>query len=249
VVGLGMILTLAAVAALATGGRASQLTGTVKSALDSRFATLGLALGSVQLRGASPPAKAEILTAAALRPGDPILTLDLDALRARVEKVAWVKTARVMRLYPDTVVIAIEQRPLMAVWEHAGRVAVVANDGAVVAKADPARYASLPLIVGDGANLAMTTLLPAIEARPRLHDRVEALVRVDGRRWDVRLKDGGLIQLPADDQDAALARLDELDRKSRVLELGLARIDLRDPAMVVVRPREGVAPVLASGGV
>ena len=66
---------------------------------------------------------------------------------------------------------------------------------------------------------------------------MEALVRVDGRRWDIRLKDGGLIQLPAAGEDAALIQLDQLDQKSRLLEVGFARIDLRDPQMVAVRPR------------
>ena len=52
------------------------------------------------------------------------------------------------------------------------------------------------------------------------------------------MKDGGVIQLPADDEAAALIRLDQLDQQSRILDLGFARIDLRDPDMVAVRPRE-----------
>jgi cell division protein FtsQ len=62
-------------------------------------------------------------------------------------------------------------------------------------------------------------------------------VRVDGRRWDVRLKDGSLIQLPALGEDSALIQLDQLDQKQRLLSLGFERIDLRDPGEVVVRPR------------
>ena len=60
---------------------------------------------------------------------------------------------------------------------------------------------------------------------------------MDARRWDLRLKDGGIIQLPATGEDAALIQLDLLDRRARLLELGFARIDLRDPEMVTVRPR------------
>jgi cell division protein FtsQ len=242
-------LLIGGVGVLATGGRGARIVAAVRDGTDRQLTDLGFGLAQIHLQGASPQAQREILQAAGLRRGAPVLTMDLDALRGRVEKVAWVKTARVIRLLPDTLVIAIEQRPLIAVWEHAGAIAVVAADGTVVANADPAHYAGLPLIVGDGANLAAAAIVPGVWARPGLRDRLEALVRVDGRRWDLRLKDGGLIQLPADGQDAALARLDDLDRKSRVLQLGLARIDLRDPDMVVVRPRENAAPVLASGGV
>jgi len=194
-------------------------------------------------------AQKAILKAAGLAHGGSILALDLDGVRKRVEQVGWVSRARVIRLWPDTVVIAVDQRPLVAIWEHNGRAVVVATDGTVVGRADPNRFAALPLIVGDGANLAAAAIIPAVSARPRLADRLEALVRVDDRRWDLRLKDGALIQLPAGEEQAALIRLDQLDRKSRILDLALARIDLRDPEMVVVRPRTGPAPNLASRGV
>jgi cell division protein FtsQ len=75
--------------------------------------------------------------------------------------------------------------------------------------------------------------------------RLEALVRVDDRRWDLRLKDGSLIQLPAVDEDTALMQLEQLDLRSRILELGFERIDLRNPDMVAVRPRAAVPAVPA----
>ena len=102
-------------------------------------------------------------------------------------------------------------------------------------------------MVGAGANAAAAEILPLVAARPRLMGRLEALVRVDGRRWDLRLKDGSLIQLPATGEDAALIQLDQLDQRARLLELGFERIDLRDPQMVAVRPRATMEP--ASAGV
>ena len=244
-----LILALGVVVVLATGGRGQRLVAAAHGAIDSRFASLGLRLGVIHLQGASPAAQAEILKAAALKPGQAILGLDLAAVRARVERVGWVERARVIRLLPDTLVIAVDERPLLAVWEHAGRTVVIATDGTVVTKVDPGHFAGLPLIVGDGANAAARNILPAVLARPRLAKRLDALVRVDDRRWDLRLKDGCLIQLPATGEETALKQLDDLDRASRILELGFARIDLRDPEMVAVRPQGGAAPVLTAGGV
>ncbi len=74
-----------------------------------------------------------------------------------------------------------------------------------------------------------------IRARPRLASRLEALVRVDERRWDLRLKDGSIIQLPAVGEEEALIQLDKLDAGQNLLDLGFERIDLRSPDMVVVR--------------
>ena len=134
-------------------------------------------------------------------------------------------------------------------WQRDGRASVIDADGQVAGGVDPNAFASLPLVVGDGANVAAASILPAVLTRRRLFDRLDALVRVDGRRWDLRLKDGGIIQLPAADEDSALIRLDQLDQQSRILDLGFARIDLRDPEMVLVRPRRsGVADVADGAG-
>ena len=230
----------------AAGGR---IVATTREAFDSRFASLGLRVDVVHLQGASAAAQDEILKAAALKTGTPILGVDLDAVRARVEAVGWVERARVIRLFPDTLVVAVDERPLLAVWQHAGRSVVVASDGTVVGAVDPGQFPRLPLIVGEGANVAARDLLPELTKRPNLAARVDAVVRVDRRRWDLRLKDGGVVELPAKDQAAALRTLDDLDRKGRILGLGLARIDLRDPHMVVVRPRGGAAPVTTARGV
>jgi len=169
--------------------------------------------------------------------GQPILGLDLPTLRAQVEGVGWVKSATVARLLPDTIVVAVAERPRLAVWQAGGVASVVDSDGFVIPEADPGRFPNLPLVVGQGANEAAAAILPLVQTRPRLMARLEALVRVDGRRWDIRLKDGGLIQLPATGEDAALIQLDQLDQRARLLELGFARIDLRDPQMIAVRPR------------
>jgi len=142
----------------------------------------------------------------------------------------------------------VTERKPAAVWQMNGKVRVVDAEGQVIPEADPAAFVQLPLVVGEGADEASTEILPLVRARPRLMDRMEALVRVDGRRWDLRLKAGTLIELPAEDQESALIQLDRLDQDQRILDLGLGRIDLRDPGTVVVRPRRGDAQGSLSAG-
>jgi cell division protein FtsQ len=261
-VAAALFAALLLVAALATGGRGARMLeggrrliaagdGVVRygqGLVDSHFADLGFRVGSVQLQGASQASRAEILAAAAIPNGVPIFGLDLDAIRARVERVGWVDRAKVLRLLPDTLVITVAERPLMAVWQHQGRRDVVATNGQVMGSVDPNAFRELPLIVGDGANSAVSALLPEIMRRPRLAARLSAFRRVDDRRWDVILKDGAVILLPASDEAAALQRLDRLDRDGRALDLGLARIDLRDPEFTVIRPRSA-APATTTHGV
>lgn len=242
-------MVLALVLALATGDRAQKISDGVSAGVDRTFAAMGFKLRAVHVQGASPMAAADILAAAGLYKDQPLIGLNLDQVRERVERVGWVRDVRVVRMLPDTVVIAVVERGVLAVWQHDGRAQVIDAQGHVIAEADPGRFPNLPLIVGQGAADYAPQILPAVASRPRLMERVEALVRVDGRRWDLRLKDGSLVQLPAVDEEAALIQLEQLDQSSRILELGFERIDLRDPSVVAVRPRDGALPgQLVAGG-
>lgn len=241
------LLSVGLLAALATGGRAKLLTDGAVHAVQRQFAGLGLKVKTVRLQGVSDAATPYVLAAAGLHDGDPILGVDLEKVRQDVQTVGWVKEARVIRLFPDTIVISATERPRLAVWQLNGRAVVVDGDGKPIPEADPGRFPELPLVVGDGAATAAAAILPQLASRPRLIQRLDALVRVDGRRWDLRLKDGSIIQLPATHEDQALIALDQLDGRARLLELGFARVDLRDPEVVTVRPRSAGDDAMLAG--
>ncbi|WP_183203499.1 cell division protein FtsQ/DivIB [Brevundimonas lenta] len=231
------VLVLAGV--LATGARAERISASIGHGVDGLTAGMGLKLEKVFIEGESPEATAAIQHAVQLQADQPMTSIDLDAVRERVEQVGWVKSARVVRLLPNTLIVDVTEHDRLAVWQTGGRAFVIDGHGQVIQGADAGRYPNLPLVVGKGAEQAASEVLPLIAQRPRLMSRLEALVRVDERRWDLRLKDGSLIQLPATDQDAALIQLDALDQRERLLELGFARIDLRTPEEVAVRPSAG----------
>jgi cell division protein FtsQ len=236
------LLLAAGVVVLATGHRAQRIAEGVQRGVDGKFGQAGFRLKKVRIEGASQMAMGDIVRAAGLYKDEPLIGLDLSDLRRRVERVGWVKEARVERLLPDTLVIAVVERRQLAVWQHEGKTSVIDEHGQPIPEADPARFAALPLVVGEGASAAAPKILPLLAQRPKLIGRMDALVRVDDRRWDIRLKDGSLIQLPAVGEEEALTQLEQLDQRSRILDLGFERIDLRNPDVVAVRPREPVPP-------
>ena len=224
---------------LATGARAERISNSVSNKFDSVTSGMGLKVRQVHVTGASPEARAAIQQAVGVRADQPIVSLDLTAVRDRVQAVGWVKEARVECLLHDTLIVDVKEQDRLAVWQTGGHAYVIDSSGKVIPGADAGRYPKLPLVVGKGADQTASEILPLLAQRPRLMARIEALVRVDERRWDLRLKDGSLIQLPAVDQDSALIRLDALDQRERLLDLGFARVDLRTPEEVAVRPSEG----------
>ena len=234
VVGVGLLA-----AVLATGARAERISSAVSERFDAVTTGMGLKVRQVHVTGASPEAAAAVRAAVGVHADQPIVSLDLAAVRDRVQSVGWVKEARVVRLLPDTLIVDVKEHDRLAVWQMGGKAYVIDAQGVVIPGADAGRYPRLPLVVGKGADQAASDVLPLLAQRPRLMAKIDALVRVDERRWDLRLKDGALIQLPAVDQESALIRLDALDQRERLLDLGFARIDLRTPEEVAVRPSEG----------
>lgn len=223
-------------AVLATGARAERISQSVSTGLDNVATGMGLSLQRVHITGASDEARPVIQRALGVTSGQAITSLDLTALRDQVQAVGWVKEARVVRLLPDTLIVEVVEHNRLAVWQTGGHTYVIDSAGVPIPGADAGRYPQLPLVVGKGADTAAGEILPLLAQRPRLAGRVDAMVRVDERRWDLRLKDGSLIQLPAVGQESALIRLDALDQRERLLDLGFARVDLRTPDTVAVRP-------------
>jgi cell division protein FtsQ len=248
-IGAGAVLALAMVVTLSLGNRGQMLADAIVRGIDGQFGRAGFRLATIHVEGASPMATADIVKVAGLYKDQPLLGLDLEAMRQKIQTVGWVKEARVVRLLPDTLVVAVSERRQMAVWQHNGRSAVIDDHGKVIAEADPARFTALPLVVGEGGAENAPKILPILAQRPDLIGHMDALVRVDDRRWDLRMKDGSLIQLPAQGEEQALMLLEQLNERSRILTLGFERIDLRNPDAMTVRPRANapVAQALAAG--
>ena len=229
------------VGVMATGARGERLATGVGETVDHLTVGAGFGLRRVKIEGASAEARPAIENAIQLQSGQSILPIDLNAVQAQVKSVGWVKDAQVVRLLPDTLLVRVVEHDRLAVWQLDGINRVIDGQGRVITGAEAGRYPNLPLVVGKGADEAADAILPLLAERPRLMSRIDALIRVDERRWNLRLKDGALIQLPALDQEAALIKLDALDQRERLLDLGFSRVDLRTPEEVALRlPGDGV---------
>ena len=164
----GAVLVLGVIVSLATGHRGETMLQSMQRGAASVMADAGFRLNTVHIQGATAMAQDDILRAAAVPKGAPLLGVDLDALRNRVQSVGWVQEVKVVRLLPDTLVVAVKQRRPVAVWQHAGQTAMIDDAGRVIEEADPSRFPGLPLVVGAGADQAATSILNELSQRPPL---------------------------------------------------------------------------------
>ena len=138
-------------------------------------------------------------------------------------------------MLPDTVLLHIEERKPLALWQNKGDFHLIDEEGSVILRQGLERFSDLPIVVGPDAPAHAKALLETLQAEPELMDRVRAAVRVSGRRWNLVLENGVDVQLPEDDPRGAWLRLAEYERQHRVLERDVEALDLRLPDRLIVR--------------
>ncbi len=228
-------VVIAAVGALALLGRLSDVGDSLYAGLEARLVASGYTASVVDVTGASRLDPDVIAFAVGVDPTRSLLSVDPERARANVESLSWVRSAAVVRLWPNRIAVVVEEREPYALWQRDGDFRVIGADGAVIGDADPAAYAELPRVVGAGAHEAAAEILSLMARQPEIAALTTHAVRVGERRWNLRLAAGGDILLPEDDPASALALLASLHAERGTLHLDAAAFDMRSDGRLVIR--------------
>ena len=139
---------------------------------------------TIQTTGGRHLDRAAILKIAAIPPDTALPWLPASAIERRLERSAWVKTARVSRDYPSTVRIAIQERRPVAVVDAGGTdLWVVSTDGHWLGRRS-AEESGVVVVrdVGDvkpavGARVVSKELLNAVKVATGLSPQLKAMTR------------------------------------------------------------------------
>ncbi|MGJ0509911.1 MAG: cell division protein FtsQ/DivIB [Methylocystis sp.] len=202
---------------------------------------VGLDISAVTISGQSRMTEKELLAASGVDGRNSLPFLDAAAVRDRLMAIPLIRSARVMKLYPNRLVIAVEERRPHALWQQDGRVSVIADDGVAIDELRDERYLGLPFVVGDGAQKRLPEFLELLKIAGDLSRRVKAGVLVASRRWDLDMTNGVLVKLPEENPGRALQTLLRLQHEARILDKDIMSIDLREPDRVAVRLTEEAA--------
>ena len=243
-VGLSAAFAGLALAGFVASGRYDGFVAEHGRPLDIAARLSGFGVERVTISGISRMYEREVLAAAGIDWRSSVPFLDVAEVRQRLLAVPLIASASVRKIYPNEIAINQVEREPAALWQRNGEVSVIAADGTVIDTLRDDRYASLPLVVGEGANARLGEYLGLIAASGALAERVKAGTYVSGRRWTLKL-DGVDIRLPESDPAAALARLVALERDNRILEKDVIAVDLRMVDRVVVRLTEEAAAARA----
>lgn len=181
-------------------------------------------------------------------------TVDLESVRTSLEKLPWVREARVERRWPDTLVVALTEHVPLARW----------NDNALISEAGEVFVAAvsmnLPRLSGpEDSSAEVVAAYRRHQAALAPLGMTIAELRLSPRRaWRIRLDNGMQLALGREQTDARLARFIALYPRLLVAQpatpAGAAQeaatpdpvvplsVDLRYPDGFAVRMPGGVAP-------
>jgi len=199
---------------------------------------LGFPIESVTISGQVRLRENEILAATGVDAHSSLLFLDASGTRRRLMELPLVQSARVLKLYPNRLVVAIEERQPAALWQRDGRIKVISADGTPIADLNDQRFLGLPFVVGPGAEKRLPEYVALLRDLGDLATRVRAGSLVSGRRWSLIMTNGVEVKLPEVDPGAAVGVLLRAQRETRILDKDIRSIDLRLADRIAVRLTE-----------
>jgi cell division protein FtsQ len=126
-------------------------------------------------------------------------TLDLDAVRRAFEAVPWVRKAVVNRVWPNRLVVRVEEHLAAALWDTGeGSDLLVNSHGEVfAANLGDVEDERLPTLLGpEGSSAAMLALLRRLEPLlARLDARIATLILSGRGSWTIELDGGADVEL------------------------------------------------------
>jgi cell division protein FtsQ len=223
------------------GGHVDELTTALSDTRNAMANSAGFRITAVAINGRKQLTQDEVLATGGVNGRSSLLFLDAAVVRDKLKANPWIAEATVLKFYPNQLQIDITERSAFALWQQDGRLAVIADDGAVLEPYVARRFIGLPLVVGKGAETRAKDFLALVDRYPEVRSILKAAVFVGERRWNLRLKDALDVRLPEQDVGNALAALTRLDKEDRLFSRDIAAIDMRLPDRLTVRLSEDAA--------
>ncbi|MCA6114487.1 cell division protein FtsQ/DivIB [Bradyrhizobium sp. WSM 1738] len=236
-----LILLGSAGLGIVKGGHVDEFMVGLSDARNALANSAGFRITEVAINGRKQLSQDEILAIGGINGRSSLLFLDATTLREKLKASPWIADATILKLYPGRLQIDIVERTAFALWQQDGRLAVIAEDGAVLEPFVSRRFVTLPLVVGKGADVKARDFLALLDRYPQVRSVTKAAIFVGERRWNLRLKDGLDIRLPENDVGNALAMLSKLDKEDRLFSRDIVAVDMRLPDRLTVQLSEEAA--------
>jgi len=193
-----------------------------------------LDVDAIEVDGAQRVAPADVVAASGVRPGDPLVGVDTSAAAARVEELAWVRTAQVGRGIDGRVTVTVTERTPVATLatDLVGGAVLVDDTGRVLGPVDgaPDELVELagvePVAAGGTIDGAAEALSVVLALGPGARSRVQVVGRSPDGDVVLGLRPQGRV---------VVGPPTELERKAGALTTLLGQVDQRNLGVIDAR--------------
>ena len=148
----------------------------------------------------------------------------------------WIETVIIERTLPNSIKIQIVEKKPMAIWQTKSGYKLITKEGSIISIANSSFFnKNLPIIIGEGANNDAFRILQILRKNPDLYDNVWSISYINKRRWNVHFKQGLIALLPRKKIYAGWSKIDFLQKKYKILDIGLTEIDIRNKDQIFAK--------------
>ncbi len=175
-----------------------------------------------------------LLKTSGLRYKSNILKVSIEDVKNKLENVAWIKSAVVQRVLPNTIYVRVAERIPIAILQSKYKLYLVDADGMVLENDGIGDFSNLPIVVGEGASKEAANFLWQLEKFPKIRKQLVFAVRIGNRRWNIKINRGITVKLPEKELRYAFSVLDEISNSDGFFNDDIEEIDLRIPDRVIL---------------
>lgn len=194
-------------------------------------------LRGIHLEGTVQISSQQILKLLALRQGVNLLRLDPNQIREQLLSLPWVRSAKVKRVFPGTLVITLAERTAVCLGLKGERLYLLDEYGLPIKPFEVADPLLLPLVTppkGEDPGSKVVWLVNLLGKHAWLKERISQAAGYTGGRWILYTREGVKLFL-SEDADKELALLHRVQDKYGILDREIRQVELRIPGRIAVR--------------
>ena len=189
----------------------------------------------IKIKGANQALVNEIRSLTGLDLPISSYNVNLHELQSKIELMNAVKNVD-LYIAENIIYIQVQPREPAIYWLNTNGLELLDPDGVSMGIVESGRpNLDLPLIAGAGASIAIDEAFFIYSISNSFSDEILGLVRIGERRWDVILKNGRKIMLPADELTKVYKNLIMENKVKKLLSVNFSLLDLRNPNRMMIR--------------
>ena len=199
----------------------------------------GFGIDQVNVSGQHFSSDSDVFDALDLPNVKTFAAFDSDAALKRIERISWIDTAQITRIYPGTLDVVVRERTPAFLLQRGETSFLVDATGRTLGPAARGSSWNLPRVTGDGAESEAILMLSALRQYPQIERQYAYGERIAERRWRIVLKNGTALELGADREIEGFEEIATAREATSALKGSPMVVDVRTPGRIAIRPLDG----------